>query len=125
VLAGDLGSVGIDYSSASGAFDTRRAGSGKTVAVGGLFLTGSKASNYVLAAAFATADISQATLTVSAVGINKIYDGSTVATVTVSDDRIGADVLTISYAAAFDSADVGTARNITVSGLTLSGDDAG
>ena len=45
---------------ATGTFDTKDVGSGKTVTVTGLALTGADAGNYVLASPTTTADISAA-----------------------------------------------------------------
>jgi len=38
-----------------------------------------------------TADITARALTIGATGVNKIYDGSTAATATLSDNRISGD----------------------------------
>ena len=74
------------------------------------------AGNYTFNAntASTTADITARALTVSATGINKMYDGTTTATVTLSDNRVSGDVLTTSYTtAAFVDKNVGTARRST------------
>ena len=73
-----------------------------------------------------TGVITQATLTVSAAGINKTYDGTTDATVTLSDNRVAGDVLTTSYTAAAFTTDehVGTGKAVSVSGIAISGADA-
>ncbi len=53
-----------------------------------------------------------------------MYDGSTAAVVTLSDDRVSGDVLTTSYGtAAFATKDAGS-RTATVSGITVVGPDA-
>jgi len=65
-------------------------------------------------------------LHVSATGINKTYDGTTVATVTLSDDRVSGDQLTVSYTtAAFADPNAGMGKAVSVSGITISGPDAG
>src|SRR5206468_6057032 len=65
-------------------------------------------------------------LTVSAAGIDKAYDGSTAATVTLSDDHIGNDDVVDSYTSAtFDTKDVGTNKVVSVSGISISGANAG
>jgi len=49
-------------------------------------------------------------LTVTATGVDKIYDGTTATTVTLSDNRFSGDVLTDSYTtAAFSDRNVLTA----------------
>jgi hypothetical protein len=71
-------------------------------------------------------------------GAAKVYDGLTDATVTtsttipvtanvvLSDNRVSGDVVTVSWTDAdYNNANAGTTRIITVSGLSISGDDAG
>src|SRR5438132_9228497 len=41
-----------------------------------------------------TADITARALTISATGVNKIYDATTAASVTLSDNRVSGDVFT-------------------------------
>ncbi|WP_216823559.1 YDG domain-containing protein, partial [Niastella vici] len=66
-------------------------------------------------------------LTVSATGVNKVYDGNTTATVTLSDNRLSGDVFTDAYtsAAYTDNKNVGTGKPVSVSGISISGVDAG
>ena len=65
-------------------------------------------------------------LTVSATGVDKVYDGTTAATVTLSDDRVAGDALTISYASAlFADKNVGTGKLVTVTGIAITGATAG
>ncbi len=114
-----------NYTSAS--FADKNVGTGKAVSVLGISISGADAANYALAntTANATADITQRSLTVTATGVNREYDGTTAATVTLSDDRIGGDVLGASYASAsFADKNVGAAKTISVSGISISGTDA-
>src|SRR6185436_12569366 len=74
--------------------------------------------------ASAMADIAVRSLTVSATGINKAYDGTTSATVSLSDNRVAGDSLTASYSASFADKSVGAAKSVNVSGIALSGADA-
>src|SRR5581483_6730776 len=85
------------------------------------------AGNYTFnATAAATADITARALTVSATGVNKVYDGTPAATVTLSDNRVAGDVFTAGYTAAtFSDKNVGTGKTVTVSGISISGTDAG
>jgi gliding motility-associated-like protein len=70
--------------------------------------------------------ITPKTLTVTATGINKAYDGTTAATVTLSDNRITGDVFTESYSgAAFGTAAVGTNKPVNVTGIAISGGASG
>ena len=82
--------------------------------------------NYALILAPETFAITQRTLVVTATGINKVYDGNTTATVTLSDDRVDGDVLTLDYTATFNNEDVGTDKSVSVIGITITGGtDAG
>src|SRR5205823_3579297 len=74
--------------------------------------------------ATATANITARTLTVTPGGVNKIYDGTTSATVTTSDNRIAGDVFTVSDTAAFPDKNVGPGKVVAVSGISISGTDA-
>jgi len=69
------------YSSAL--FNNRNVGTAKPVSVTGLSISGGDAGNYTLASTSAstTANISARTLTISAMGVNKVYDGNANATV--------------------------------------------
>src|SRR5581483_7962053 len=72
-----------------------------------------------------TANITAATLTVSATGVNKVYDRTTAATVTLGDNRIAGDVFTATYTnASFADKNVGTNKTVTVTGISISGADA-
>ena len=54
-------------------------------------------------------------LTISATGIDKIYDGTNTATVTLSDNRIAGDVFTATYTGAtFADKNVGNGKAVTV-----------
>ncbi|WP_426342664.1 YDG domain-containing protein [Pseudoduganella sp. S-14] len=123
-LNGDIVSLG----SASASFANKDAGSGKTVNVSGVSITGgADAGNYVLASGTVTgiADIAARTLVVTATGVNRVYDGSRTAAVAFGDDRVGGDVLSVNGNAAFADKKVGIAKDVGVSGITLSGTDAG
>ncbi len=65
-------------------------------------------------------------ITVTAIGVDKVYDGTTTATVILSDDRITGDSLIDSYTdAAFSDKRVGDNNTVTVTGISISGADAG
>ncbi len=118
--------VTVDYSTAK--FDNKNTGEGKTVTISGITISGTDAANYTLAAVTATttADITNKTLTVTASADNKEYDGNTSATVSLSDDRVENDVVTVDYSTAeFDNKNTGEGKTVTVSGITISGTDAG
>ena len=65
-------------------------------------------------------------LTVTATGVGKIYDGTTNATVTLSDNRLAGDNLTDNYVSAyFADPNVGTNKPVSVAGISLGGAAAG
>jgi len=87
---------------------------------------GLTSANYAITFQPGTLTIIPAVLTVAATGVDKVYDGTTAAVVTLSDNRISGDLLTVGYSSAFFSdINVGTAKTVTVSGITISGPDAG
>jgi len=118
--------VAAFYGTAS--FASKTVGAGKPVLVNDLFITGTDADNYDLTntTATTTATISAKTLRVAATGQNKAYDGTTTATVTLSDNHVAGDIVTNSYASAtFDDQYVGDGISIAVSGIAIGGADAG
>jgi trimeric autotransporter adhesin len=126
-LGSDTVTVG---GSASGAFDTKNVGNNKPVTVSGLTLGGADAGNYVIVTPALNADITPATLTLTGLTANnKVYDATTNATLSGSAGVVplGTDAVTVSGSATgtFDTKNVGTAKPVTVSGLGLSGADAG
>jgi hypothetical protein len=65
--------ITLNTASATGAFADQNAGTGKTVTVSGLTISGARATNYSLTQPTMTANISSATLTVTANSTNRIY----------------------------------------------------
>jgi hypothetical protein len=120
-VAGDFLASG--YSSAT--FADKNVGTGKTITVSGISISGADAPNYTgNTSASATADITQRSLTVTATGQNKVYDGTMTAGVTVGDNRVAGDTLNVSYiTATFADKNVGAGKLITVSGISISGAD--
>src|SRR6185295_17188529 len=113
------------YTTAS--FNNKNVGTAKPVSVSGISISGTDAGNYTFnTTASTTADITARALTISATGVNKVYDGTTTATVTLSDNRVSGDVFTDSYtSASFADKNVGTGKTVSVSGISISGTDAG
>jgi len=108
-------------------FNDKYVGTGKPVSVTGISISGTDAGNYTAnTSAATTADITAKTLTITATGINKVYDGNTKDTVTLSDNRVSGDVFTDSYlSATFNNKNVGTSKPVSVTGISISGTDAG
>ncbi len=72
-----------------------------------------------------TADVSQRDLTVTAIGVNKVYDGTTNAIVILSTDALGGDAVTASCtSASFDDKNAGSGKAVSVTGISISGADA-
>src|SRR5262249_58353529 len=106
-------------------FADKDVGTGKGVSVSGISISGTDAGNYTFnTTATTTADITARALTVSAHGVNKVYDGTTAATVTFTDDRVAGDVFTVSDSASFSDKNVGTGKPGTGTDISLHGTDA-
>src|SRR2546427_727981 len=117
-LSGDI--FTDSYTSAS--FSDQNKGTGKTVSVSGISITGTDAGNYDLQNTPATtpANITPRPLTVTATGVNKVYDGNTSATVTLSDNRVSGDSFAETYnTATFSDKNVGTGKTVSVSGIAI------
>jgi filamentous hemagglutinin family protein len=69
--------------------------------------------------------ITQRAITVTASGVNKVYDGTTAAAVTYGDNRVAGDQLTVSGTAAFADKNAASGVGVSVSGISLGGADAG
>jgi len=127
VLPGETASIGT-YKAA---FNNKNVGVAKPVTVTGVTLTGADAANYMVSPmpAGLTADITGRTLTISgAVAANKAYDGTVTAGVSggsLAGVLPGDTVAIGTYAAAFADPAVGTGKPVTVTGVTLTGADAG
>ncbi len=136
-VSGD--SITIAYS--QGMFDTKNVGTGKTVTVGGIAISGTDAANYTLqnTSTTTTSAISAKNIELSNVAVaSKTYDASNIATVSggtittgsststdkqvYSSDSVNLDTSNVS--GVFANANAGTAKSVTVSGYTLIGSDA-
>jgi len=124
VLAADVGNVVLVVGDSS--FADKNIGLGKTVTIN-LSLSGTAAGNYTLTGGriTTTANIAARTLTVTPIVQSKTYDGTTAVSLTLSDNRIAGDSLTVSdAAAAFLDKNVGTGKTVNVTGIALGGADA-
>src|SRR5262249_1699370 len=114
------------YTSAS--FSDKSAGTAKAVSVSGISMSGADSGNYTLtnSTATTTADITPRALTVTATGLDKVYNGNTIAFAVLSDNRISGDNLSTLFTNAnFSDKNVGTAKSISVTGIVVSGPDSG
>jgi len=137
-LGADVVSLG---GSGTASFDNKNVGSGKlvTVNIGGYTLSGADAGNYVLAAPSGlTGEITAAQLSINGLSANSRvynldYDAvsgtygrlATVSGGVLSGVIVGDQVGIGSINATFADKNVGTAKAVTVNGITLSGADAG
>ncbi|PIG30276.1 filamentous hemagglutinin family protein [Janthinobacterium sp. 35] len=127
VITGMVVGDDLAFSSASGAFSDQNAGTGKTVNISDVTLTGNDLANYNFTntSAMATASIARKALTViGATAVNRVYDGSTAATISGGslDGLVGKETLTLtSMTGLFADKNVGTAKAVTVSGAVLTG----
>jgi filamentous hemagglutinin family protein len=120
-LAGVVAGDDVD-GSAIFTFSDANAGVGKTVTISGVTLGGADAGNYTLTLpASVLGDILQKALIGTAVANTKTYDGNAngSGTVTLADVVAGDDV-SGSATFSFSDANAGTAKTVTVSGVTLS-----
>ena len=123
----EVGGDNVTAAYISAAFADKNAGSGKTVTVAGISVSGADAANYNLTSTTAstTASIAQRDLIVSAAGVDRVYDGTTMAVVTLATDALGSDTVTASYAAAtFADKNAGTGKAASVTGISIGGADA-
>ncbi|MCM8787849.1 MAG: YDG domain-containing protein, partial [Candidatus Omnitrophica bacterium] len=108
-------------------FFDKNAGTNKTLIPSGTINDGNSGNNYQVTFVNNTEGvINQRDLTVTATGNDKVYDGTIVASVTLLDNRISGDNLTLNYTTAtFDDKNVGNNKRVTVDGISISGPDAG
>lgn len=109
-------------------FDTKNAGANKPVTVAGFTLSGSDAANYTISfPASALASITPRALTGSVAISDKTYDGTTRAsgTVNLSGLLAGDQVNAAGGTFAFADKNAGSGKSVSISGVTLSGGDAG
>ena len=133
--AGDLSSLsaalveGDTVTGASFSYADKNAGNGnKTVNLNQVALNdGNGGANYsVTLAGNGNSSITPRVLNASATGVDRVYDTSTNAGVTLQDDRIAGDVLTLSNtSASFADKNAGSNKVVTVNGITAGGADAG
>jgi hypothetical protein len=116
-------------SNAAANFIDKNVGNTKAVSVTGIAASGADAGNYTVNASAATiADITPRALTGNITAANKVYDGDTSATILTRTLSAPVASDSVSYSGGmglFDDKNVGTAKTVTGTGLSLSGTDAG
>jgi hypothetical protein len=126
LASGDTGNFTESYS-------TKTVGTGKTLTPAGTVNDGNSGNNYTYTFVTTTGSITQKGLTVTGVTANnKVYNGTTTTTINASGAAlvgvISGDTVTLNAASGignFADANATTGKSVTVSGLTLSGGDAG
>jgi len=130
-LGGKVTGDDVSASYTDATYADKDAGTGKTVTVNGITLSGDDAYNYTVdTSCTLTGTITPKELTVTASGdISKEYDGDNTVddtvTLALSDMVTGDDVSATYTDATYDNANAGTGKIVTVNGITLTGDDAG
>jgi hypothetical protein len=109
----------------SGTYDTRNQGTGKTVTVTGLTISGASAANYTLSSTSASGTvgtINKTNITVTAAANSKTYDGTTGAAaapaITSGSVQTGD---TASFMESYDTKNAGTGKTLTPSGSVNDG----
>jgi len=129
LIAGDSVTVSVPPpGTTTGTLADRHVGDGKAVVITGLSLSGPDAGNYLISGAGGvTVDITPLSISASYFGVNKVYDGSTLAGVEASSAGFfGIDDVSIAANGVFDGGkNVGVAKSVTVTGGLLAGADAG
>ncbi|MFT3751370.1 MAG: YDG domain-containing protein [Paludibacter sp.] len=129
VLVGKVGSdnVSLVSGSASGVFADKNAGDAKTIIASGFSLSGTAADNYTLTQpSDIKADITKATVTVTANTDSKTYDGTANSAVSPSVVGIIApDVASTDPIQVFADPNAGTEKTITASGLAINDGNSG
>jgi filamentous hemagglutinin family protein len=135
-LSGVIGGDSVSLNDPTGgSYDTRNVGTGKTVSVTGLSISGGDAGNYILASNAingSVGEIDAKTLFASLTGtVDKTYDRTTAATLASGNYSlsgvIGGDTVSLNNptGGSYDTRNVGTGKTVSVSGLSISGGDAG
>jgi hypothetical protein len=120
--------------SGSGTLAAKTVGNEAVTALGSLTLsnggtggTAGVATNYTLVGGTDSVNVTPLGITVTASAANKVYDATTAASVSLASNGVlPSDMVTLGDSSAtFDTANAGTAKTVTVAGLTLGGADGG
>ncbi len=124
------GLIGSDTVTASGtaAFADKNAATSKTVMVGDIVLSGADATNYMVTtpALTTTATITPKAISVTATGVDKVYDGATAdQAVLSSSGLVYGDSMSFAGSSTFADKNAGSGKLVSVVGISASGADAG
>ncbi|MDB5760984.1 MAG: putative filamentous hemagglutinin family outer membrane protein [Burkholderia sp.] len=107
-------------------FDNKNAGVGKTVTTTVTGLRGTDSGNYTFTQpTTTTANITPRPLDITATAADKVYDGNTSALALLQDNRVAGDLLVTNAVASFNDKNAGAGKNVSVSGVAVTGADAG
>ena len=101
-------------------FNNANVGTGKTVTITSSY-GGADVNNYTITdQASTTADVTTKSLTATASAANKVYDGTTTATTTLTfSGLVGTETLGQTVGSTFNNKNVGTGKTVTVNSITL------
>ncbi len=121
-LSGDV----VTLTHTTSTFDSIHVGSGKTVTISGIALSGANSAYYTTSTSgSALGTITAKPLTANVNILSKVYNGNRTATVNYStlSGVISGDTITLSsgISAIYDTASVGTSKTVNVTGISLSG----
>jgi filamentous hemagglutinin family protein len=126
-----IGLTGVEASdtvsvSGIGAFNSASASASAAYTLSNLAISGADSGNYYLSGGrtqSGTGVINKYDLTLSFAGVDKVYDGAVTASVSITDDRISGDVITLTPTAAFSDKNVGAGKAVSISGVAITGTD--
>ncbi len=128
-LTGVIGADAVSLTGGTATFADANAGTGKIVTLTGATLTGAASGNYSLTSVnTTTADITALGITGNFTAANKVFDGTTSATVQTRTltGVIGADAVSLTGGTAtFADANAGIGKIVTLTGATLTGAASG
>lgn len=117
---------GSDTATLTETYDNKKVATGKVMTPSASISDGNGGANYdITYVNDLTGEITGKTLTVTATGVDKTYDATTTATAVYGDDRVSGDLLIVSGTAVFDTPDIGSGKDVYVTGIGISGTDAG
>lgn len=128
IVSGVLPGDSATLDGALGRFDSRHAGTAKTVTVDGASLAGPDGANYVVSNPDLQASITPLALGTGGLSVlDKVYDGSRSATLadTLQGVLRGDDVRVGAASALFEDKNAGTGKAVAITGAFLAGADAG
>ena len=127
-LSGAIAGDDIRLDGVTGLFDTRDAGTGKTVTLTRGTLRGADAGNYLLdSIGSALADITPRPISSAGItALDKVYDGTRTAGLSGSlSGVLAGDTVGLGGTALFDDRNAGVNKTVSLSGASLAGADAG